>query len=381
MKRIMTIFKCACVLCVGNINMVFANNVDNQDVRKAAYELAALFTPRGADVRRWYGYDMKIEPAKENFDEGVVRGVVNTPANVIKKSDRYNPIKPTPKKKFALTWNYGEMGDNSGENKAGAFVGQIIGCALILFLIWLAFIKNRKNKTFGWIVLFIIVVLPIHYKITTRNFGTERNSNVKIQINTEQQHNDTPVNIKIDEKLQALGDVNADNNSGLIKITTPEGGKYSFNLFDNNAAGRLNKAVLNATPEQKNFLKYNELLIRNAAGAFNFIRGKEYFINWCYRYYPVDNLHTEFDIFFAPKKIKAQDILSKAGLSEFEVIVKENVELQNAMEQQNNDMYEEIRKKSTQITSELEYCKRFDINAKIFVMELIKNFLFLFPNF
>ncbi len=172
MKRIMTIFKCACVLCVGNINMVFANNVDNQDMRKAAYELATFFAPRGVDERRWYGYDMKIEPAKENFGEGVVRGVVNTPANVIKKSDRYKPIKPTPKKKFALTWNYGEMGDNSGENKAGAFVGQIIGCALILFLIWLAFIKNRKNKKVGYFLLFIICFGPIGYKCTMRIHDT-----------------------------------------------------------------------------------------------------------------------------------------------------------------------------------------------------------------
>lgn len=142
---------------IGNMT----GKVDTLNMRKAAYELAALFTPRGIDERRWYGYDLEMEPAEENFIEGLGRGIVNilptigitasaelasipysiynvygeltNNENAIKFSnDMLEAIKDQAEDWIShTTWNYGEMGDNSGQNKSGNVIGSLIPTMLL----------------------------------------------------------------------------------------------------------------------------------------------------------------------------------------------------------------------------------------------------------
>ena len=149
---------------VGNMT----GKVDTLNMRKAAYELAALFTPRGPDMRRWYGYDMEMEPAEENFIEGFGRAMANTlPALAITAAGEVKSWKPalysaygeltnneammklgndmleavrdqTEKTLADKTWNYGEMGDNSGQNKSGAVVGSLVSTMIPSMLLYMS---------------------------------------------------------------------------------------------------------------------------------------------------------------------------------------------------------------------------------------------------
>lgn len=142
---------------IGNMT----GKVDTLNMRKAAYELAALFTPRGADMRRWYGYDMEMEPAEENFLEGFGRNLVNVlPAIAITSVGEVASWKPSLYSAYGeltnndamiklgndmleavrdqtentlskYTFDYGEMGDNSGQNKTGAVVGSLVPTMLL----------------------------------------------------------------------------------------------------------------------------------------------------------------------------------------------------------------------------------------------------------
>lgn len=137
---------------IGNMT----GKVDTLNMRKAAYELAALFTPRGPDMRRWYGYDLEMEPAEENFVEGFGRGLVNVlPAIAITAGGEIKSWKPSLYSVYGeltnddamiklgndmyeavrdqtedilsrYTFDYGEMGDNSGQNKSGGVLGSLV---------------------------------------------------------------------------------------------------------------------------------------------------------------------------------------------------------------------------------------------------------------
>lgn len=137
---------------IGNMT----GKVDTLNMRKAAYELAALFTPRGPDMRRWYGYDLEMEPAEENFVEGFGRGLVNvlpaiaiTAGGEIKSwkpslysvygeltnddamiklgNDMYEAVRDQTEDLLSrYTFDYGEMGDNSGQNKSGVVLGSLV---------------------------------------------------------------------------------------------------------------------------------------------------------------------------------------------------------------------------------------------------------------
>lgn len=140
-------------LQIGNMY----GKVDTLNLRKAFYELAYTHTPRGVDERFWYGYDIPIEPAHESFLEGTGRGILNLPGQLIgtagsaigwipatlttaygELTNDDNAIKfgndmleatrdITEDFLSHTTFNYGEMGDNSGQNKSGVIVGSLLG--------------------------------------------------------------------------------------------------------------------------------------------------------------------------------------------------------------------------------------------------------------
>ena len=145
MKKFVKLFLCICFFGIVNTEPIFADNSNILNTKKAFSELADQYVPRGIDWGYWTGYDMQIEPPHEDFVHGVVRGMVNTPVKLIKWKCK--------------GWVYGINGDDSGENKEGVFLGNVIGMALIFFIIWRFLIRNRERKIFGWLLLITVGVL------------------------------------------------------------------------------------------------------------------------------------------------------------------------------------------------------------------------------
>ena len=134
-----------------------SGKIDTLNLKKGFAELILGHIPRGIDTGKWYGYDMPIEPAHENFVEGVGRGILNLPGQLVgtakaapgwihasavtaygELTDDKNAISlgndmleavrdKTNNFLSQTTFSYGEMGDNSGQNKSGLILGSLLG--------------------------------------------------------------------------------------------------------------------------------------------------------------------------------------------------------------------------------------------------------------
>jgi hypothetical protein len=138
-------------LQIGNMS----GKVDTLNLKKAFAELAYLHTPRGIDMGFWYGYDREIEEPKENFFVSAGRSALNMPWQILGTGAGYAGALPaTIKTAYGeltdnealiqagndlletmrdstndflsqTTFSYGEMGDNSGENRWGVALGNL----------------------------------------------------------------------------------------------------------------------------------------------------------------------------------------------------------------------------------------------------------------
>lgn len=134
-----------------------SGKVDTLNMRKAMYELALLHEPRGMDMKRWYGYDTEIELPHESFLEGLGRSFISAPGQLIGTAgsvvgwlpatlitaygemtnddavikfgnDMLEATRDATEDFLShYTFNYGEAGDNVGQNKSGAIIGSLLG--------------------------------------------------------------------------------------------------------------------------------------------------------------------------------------------------------------------------------------------------------------
>ena len=366
------------ICLLGVFLPAFADNVNEQKLKKMFAELALSHIPRGIDIKHWYGYDMPIELAHENFIEGTGRGVLNVPANFVKKSAgeaTTNKVKKdTVRTNFSnLTWNYGKMGDNRGENKAGVFVGTVIGFLLLFFSVWLIFSKKEEKQVLGWVLLLVVFVLPFSYKI----LSTDTSDNISDKANQETYLNDTkkPQNVfedYVNKRYQQL-----------LNNVPPEAQKY-ITEFAEYTNSKLNQILQNMTPEQELYFEQNVDLFGEAEYLNGYLIGYENSIKWCYTYYPVDNFRFQYNSYFGTVKEKVRltlvGFIGESGVSELDNFYTKDEMLQKFYNLQQEAVYI-ASKPIMRIETKEQYCKiRNDLAKDVMQKgyERLKNRL---PNF